>query len=265
MSTFAAQTRLLLSMNNHLSIVSIMLIGLLLWTVTACQDQAAPAQEAPVTAEVEAGSEAETVTSTTTTATPADKSKMTAYQENMRTLIVDEENAEEPCTAYRVVNGNNASVEVSAALKELLSCPSFVTTSVVGNILIVSDDKGDLQRYNYEEQKLEQLLDLPNNSDGLSHVRWSVNNEKLAFVNVNKNSYAEKTMLYVLTFQNGELTDQVSHSVKINFSCDSICAPLEKDFGFTDNETIYYRTYDNTPYDIKGDSNKKTLALNTNG
>lgn len=144
------------------------------------------------------------------------------------------------CTIFGIYNQENQPVEVPKEVEKALECPIINSISPDSRYLLISDGNR-IKLLDFTTQKVNTLLSLLENGDGSSNGLWSSDGTKVAFVNVNQEEYAERTMLFVLTINNGQMIKKQKFRNAIHMTCGSYCFSSEgEDFWFIDTETIGY-------------------------
>lgn len=148
------------------------------------------------------------------------------------------------CPVWGVFDQRDNPVEVPAEIEKALACPMIGAISPDGRYLLI-DDGFAIKLLDFSTQKVATLLSLHDDSDGCSDGLWSPDGRRVAFVNVNQNRYKNRTMLFVLTIEDGEMIEKRKLDREIHMVCGSYCASdAGEDFWFKDHETIaYYRIH----------------------
>lgn len=106
------------------------------------------------------------------------------------------------------------------------------------------DDKSFLRCYDFEKEKVTQLIEFYDGGDGIPSVVWYENENRFAFVNINQEKYENGAKIFVITLENGEMASKESFEVPVNFECGSMCLSYpEEDFWWVSEKKIGYKPH----------------------
>lgn len=95
-----------------------------------------------------------------------------------------------------------------------------------------------IKKYDFIDKRNSVLFKLPKERYGISKIIWSPKGDKLALVDVNRESYNEETRLYVFDINKNTL---ITQDIGINYNCKAFCYPkANEDFWFRNNNSIGY-------------------------
>ncbi len=114
---------------------------------------------------------------------------------------------------------NNEPGEKKTIPKEIgKSLKGYTTASVSGNGNYIAFFKNNkLYLADQKNNTINELMALYKDNEAVSQLKWWGGNKKLAFVNINTKRYPNKTKLFLLTIENGQLKKKEKFNVAVEY------------------------------------------------